>query len=67
MESINEIISELKINQCMSDLENKVKEKLKQRENYLATEYATYCLDVRQELNDRPMTYIEWYEAQKLE
>jgi|TARA_R110002110_G_scaffold404682_1_gene623315 hypothetical protein len=33
--------------------------------NILATEYAEYSLDVRQQLMERPMTYEEWYEAKQ--
>ena len=29
----------------------------------MASEYAEYSLDVRQQLMERPMTYEDWYEA----
>ena len=67
MESINKILNKLKEFHSWEDVWKETEHALRDREIKLATEYAEYSLDVRQELNDRPMTYVEWYEAKKLE
>lgn len=67
MESIKTILNNLKEFKSWKDIWKETEETLKSRESLLATEYAHYCLDVRQELMDRPMNFREWYDAKKID
>ena len=67
MESIKTILDNLREFKSWKDIWKETELKLRKRESKLASEYASYCLDVRQELMERPMSYDEWYDAQKIE
>jgi|ETNvirenome_6_85_1030632.scaffolds.fasta_scaffold00199_37 hypothetical protein len=67
MESIKKILADLKEFHQWESTWKETQHKLVDRERKLATEYAAYSLDVRQELMQRPMSYSDWYEAHKLE
>jgi len=67
MESIKTILADLKEFHKWESTWKETQHKLADREKQLATEYAAYSLDVRQELMDKPMSYEEWYKTTKLE
>ena len=67
MDSIKTILKNLKEFHRWEDIWKETEIKLLDREKQLATEYAEYCLDVRQELMDKPMSYEEWIEARKIQ
>jgi len=67
MQSIKKILNDLKEFKQWESTWSETENKLVDREIKLATEYAAYSLDVRQELKQRPMSYSDWYEAHKLE